>query len=337
MRICSVGAGALGGYMAGKLGLAGFDVTVVDTGSHQRAMQAQGGLWLDEPDRESVLASLHVRAIEDVGPVDVVVLGVKAMDVGAVAPRIPALFHDETVVVTIQNGIPWWYFERHGGPFDGIRLESLDPDGVIAGHIEASRIIGCVAHAASERPEPGMVRLVSSGRFPLGELDGSTTERVRRLFEAFEVAGLRSRIIGDIRAEIWLKAWGSLSFNPISALTRATLRDICVTPASRGLARTLMEEAEAIATDLGVTFRRTIDDRIAGAENVGDHKTSMLQDVEAGRPLEVAALVGSVRELGTITGNPTPAIDMIHALTELLDERIRRGIPETVLSTAHAS
>lgn len=325
MRIATVGAGALGGYMSAKLAAAGFDVTVVDQGPHQRMIEDRHGILLHEPDRDPVLIDVRPASLGEIGTVDVVILGVKAMDLETVAPDLPGLFRRDTVVVTIQNGLPWWYFQRHGGEFDGRRIRALDPSGVIADNVEAERIIGCVAHAAADRPAPGEVRLVSPGRFPLGELDGAATARVGALFDAFEAAGLASRVIDDIRAEIWLKAWGSLSFNPITALTGATMRDVCVTPASRELARTLMEEAEVVATRLGIRFRRTIDDRIAGAEAVGDHKTSMLQDVEAGRRIEVAALVGAVRELGRLTDVPTPAIDTVHALTLLLDETLARG------------
>jgi 2-dehydropantoate 2-reductase len=327
MRICSVGAGALGGVMAAKLAQSGVDMTVVERGAHRDAMLASGGLFLEEPDRDRVHVPLRIAEFEDVGPVDVVILGMKATDLEAVAPHVPALCHETTTVVTIQNGIPWWYFQRHGGVHDGRTLMTLDPEGVIGSSIEPDRIIGCIAHSAAERPEPGVVRLVSPGRSTIGELDGSTTPRIEALFESFEDAGLRSRIIGNIRAEIWLKAWGSLSFNPITALTGATLREVCVTPETRALARSLMEEAEIIAMKLDITFRRTIDDRLAGAERVGDHTTSMLQDVRAGRRLEVAALIGAVRELGVLTQVPTPTIDTIHALTGLLDDTIGRRPP----------
>jgi len=320
MRICVVGAGAIGGLLAARLALAGEDVTAVDRGAHVAALRKSGLrlLWADG----RAFVATRVRAtesIDEAGEQDVVILAVKAHDLAAVAPHLRGLLGPETTIVTVQNGIPWWYFHRHGGVLEGRRLESLDPHGVLAAHVDADRIVGCVVYPAAAVVEPGVVRHVEGDRFPLGELDGRETERVKRLHDALVNAGLRSRVLDDVRAEIWLKAWGNLSFNPISALTRATLEAICRFGETRTLAAAMMREAQAIAAKLGVHFRRTIEERIAGAESVGAHKTSMLQDLELGRPLEVEATIGAVVELGRITGTPAPCIEAVHACVKLLD------------------
>ncbi|HEX6361408.1 MAG TPA: 2-dehydropantoate 2-reductase, partial [Albitalea sp.] len=223
-----------------------------------------------------------------------------------------------TVVVTMQNGIPYWYFHAHGGALAGTRLRSVDPGGRIGEHIPPGRVLGCVVYPASDLVAPGVVRHVEGDRFPLGELDGSTSERVQRVASSFQRAGFKAPVLENIRSEIWLKLWGNLTFNPISALAHATLVDICQFPPSRELAATMMREAQAVANKLGIEFRVPLDKRIAGAEKVGKHKTSMLQDVEAGRAPEIDALVGSVVELGRLTGTPTPHVDAVYALVQLL-------------------
>ena len=250
---------------------------------------------------------------------DYVLLTVKAHQVGPIAADLKHLIGPNTAVVTLQNGIPWWYF-LHGydGAQAGKQVENSDPGGAIARHLDAAKVIGSVVYPAAILEAPGVVRVVEGNRYTLGEPDGSTSERVTILSEKLTRAGFKAPVIGDIRSEIWLKLWGNLSFNPISALTHATLVDICQFPDTRALARAMMEEAQAIANTLGVTFRVDIDRRIAGAEKVGAHKTSMLQDVEAGRAIELEALVGSVIELGRITGTPTPHIDTVYALMRLL-------------------
>jgi 2-dehydropantoate 2-reductase len=220
--------------------------------------------------------------------------------------------------VTIQNGLPWWYFQNFSGPHAGYRLKTADPNGVIEQNIESRRLIGCVVYPAGEIVAPGVVKHLEGDRFPVGELNGTESQRVRAVSDALIGAGLKSPILIDIRSEIWLKLWGNMSFNPISALTHATLVDICQEPATRGLAADMMREAQAIAEKLGVSFRVPLDKRIEGAAKIGKHKTSTLQDVEAGRPVEVDALIGSVIELGELTGTPTPAIRAVHALLALL-------------------
>jgi ketopantoate reductase len=321
MKICVVGAGAIGGLMAAKFALAGEDVTVIDQGAHLAAIRKNGLklIWEDG----GVHVVKNIAATDDfaeVGPQDLVILALKAHYLESVAPKVPSLLGPETMIVTVQNGIPWWYFQRHGGPHDGRRLESLDPSGVLEKNIDAARIVGCVVYPAADVPEPGVIHHVEGDRFPIGELDGSESERIRRLHDVLVKAGFRSRILDDIRAEIWLKAWGNLSFNPISALTHATLAAICQFPETRRLAATMMGEAQDIAGKLGITFRHTIEKRIAGAEGVGAHKTSMLQDVELGRSLEIEAIVGAVLELGRITQTPAPSIAAVYACVKLLNK-----------------
>lgn len=334
MKICVVGAGAIGGLLAVKFAEAGNEVTVVDQGAHLAAIRDNGLKLIWEDGSEHVAKVNAVDSVKQAGPQDLVVLAVKAHFLDQVARDIDTLLHDDTMIVTVQNGIPWWYFHRLGGALEGTRLRTLDPSGLLTRHIPADRIVGCVVYPAAGVVEPGVIRHVEGDRFPVGELDGSTTERVQRLHDLFEASGLRSRILDDIRSEIWLKAWGNLSFNPISALTHATLVGICQFPETRELAATMMAEAQVIAEKLGVTFRHTIEKRIAGAESVGAHKTSMLQDVEAGRSLETEALIGAILEIGQVTGTPAPAIKAVYALVKLLNKVIMSEHAGVVLTEA---
>ena len=324
MKIAVVGAGAIGGYLGAKLALAGEEVSFIARGANLAALQANGIKLILEDGTEQVARNIRaVQKMAEAGPQDAVLLTLKAHQVKDVLPDLRGLFGPETMVVTMQNGIPWWYFHKLGGPFDGRVVSSVDPDGAIAATIEVSRVIGSVVYPASELAAPGVVRVIEGNRFTLGELDGSKTPRIEALAQAMIRAGFKSPVSKDIRSEIWLKLWGNLSFNPISALTHATLADICQFPATRELAANMMREAQTIAEKLGVEFRVSLEKRIAGAEAVGRHKTSMLQDVEQGRPLELDALVGSVVELGRITGTPTPTIDAIYACTSLLGKTLK--------------
>lgn len=323
MKICVVGAGSIGGLLGGKLAAAGEDVTLIARGGHLAAIRTNG-LRIEYADgRSEVVRDVPATSdMRSVGPQDLVVLGVKAHQIAPAIDEIRTLFGPETMVLTTQNGLPWWYFQRHGGPYDGYRIETLDPDGTLSAGIEAERIIGCIAYPAATIARPGVVRHIEGTRFPVGELDGSQSERVVRVSEALTRAGFKSPVLSDIRSEIWLKAWGNLSFNPISALCHATLVDICQFGPTRELAARMMTEAQTIAEKLGVTFRVPLEKRIAGAEKVGKHKTSMLQDVEAGRALETEALIGAVLELGRLTDTPTPYIDAIYAAVKLLGRTI---------------
>ena len=335
MKIAVVGAGAIGGYLGAKLSLAGEDVTFIARNKNLAAINANG-FRLQLEDGTQLHAS-NVRAVQhmaDAGPQDAVLITLKAHQLHEVLPELRALFGPQTMVVTMINGVPWWYFHKLPGPYEGRAVTSVDPDGAIAATIEPERIIGSVVYPAAELVEPGVVRVIEGNRFTLGELDGSRSERVEQLSQTFMRAGFKSPVARDIRAELWVKLWGNLSFNPISALTHATLADICHFPPTRALAARMMLEAQAVAEALGVKFKITLDQRLAGAEAVGAHKTSMLQDVEHGRALELEALVGAVVELGRITATPTPTIEAIYAATSLLAASLRAASGGLVLRTA---
>lgn len=319
MKITVIGAGAIGGYIGVKLALAGEDVTFIVRGANLEAIRARGMKLIMHDGRE--LTSSNVIATSDyaaVGAQDLVILAMKAHQVASVAKDVPKLFGPHTAVVPMQNGVPYWYFHEHGGALQGRRLTSVDPDGSIGENIPAERVVGCVVYPASELIAPGVVRHIEGDRFPVGEPNGTCSSRVLRISECFIKAGFKAPVLDDIRAETWLKLWGNMTFNPISALSRATLAGICQYPLTRNLAAAMMTEAQTIANKLGITFRVPLERRIAGAEKVGHHKTSMLQDVEARRPLETDALLGAVVELGRLTETPTPHLDTVYALTKLL-------------------
>ncbi|HUL42328.1 MAG TPA: 2-dehydropantoate 2-reductase [Burkholderiales bacterium] len=319
MKTAIIGAGAIGGYVGVKLALAGDDVTFIVRGANLDAIRKNGMKLIMSDGTEQPANNVKAtNNYEEAGPQDAVILAVKAHQVDAVANDVPKLFGPDTVVVTMQNGIPYWYFYKHGGELEGRRLESVDPTGLISEKIPPHRVIGCVVYPACTLAAPGVVRHIEGDRFPVGELDSSTSDRVTRVSECFIKAGLKAPVLDNIRAEIWLKLWGNLTFNPISALTHSTLVDICQYPLTRELAAAMMTEAQTIANKLGITFRVPLERRIAGAEKVGKHKTSMLQDFETGREPEIEALVGSVVELGRLTHTPTPHIDAVYALAKLL-------------------
>ena len=319
MKTAIIGAGAIGGYVGVKLALAAEDVTFMVRGANLDAIRKNGMKLIMDDGTEHMARNVKAtNNYDEASPQDVVILAVKAHQMEAVANDVPKLFGPDTVVVTMQNGIPYWYFHKHGGELEGSRMQSVDPTGLISEKIPAQRVIGCVVYPASKLVAPGVVKHIEGDRFPVGELDGSTSERVTRVSECFTRAGFKAPVLDNVRAEIWLKLWGNLTFNPISALTHSTLLDICQNPLTRELAAAMMTEAQTIANKLGITFRVPLEKRIAGAEKVGKHKTSMLQDFEAGREPEIEALVGSVVELGRLTHTPTPRIDAVYALAKLL-------------------
>lgn len=319
MKIAIIGAGAIGGLVGAKLALAGEDVTFIVRGANLDAIGKNGIKLISAEGEEQVARNVKATdRYDEAGPQDIVVLAMKAHQVEAVANDVPKLFGPDTVVVTMQNGIPYWYFHQHGGALAGTPVRSVDPSGLVAAKIPAQRVIGCVVYPASELIAPGVVKHIEGDRFPVGELDGSTSERVNRVSACFTGAGFKAPVLDNIRAEIWLKLWGNLTFNPISSLSHSTLVDICQYPPSRELAAAMMREAQAVAHKLGIEFRVTLEKRIAGAEKVGKHKTSMLQDVEAGRAPEIDALVGAVVELARLTETPTPHIDTVYSLVKLL-------------------
>jgi 2-dehydropantoate 2-reductase len=326
MRVAVIGAGAIGGFVGTQLAHAGEDVTFIARGATLEALKCNGIRAIMCDGREKVVPRINATSdFSAAGPHDIVVLAMKAHQVEAVAADVPKLFGPDTVVVPMQNGIPFWYFHKHGGALEGSPVRTVDPAGVIRDNIPCERIIGCVVYPATELIAPGVIKQIEGNRFPVGDLDGVESERVKRVSECFIRGGLQSPVLPDIRAEMWLKLWGNMTFNPISALSRGTLAGICQYPPTRELARAMMAEAQAIATKLGITFRVPIEKRIAGAERVGHHKTSMLQDVEAGRPLETDALLGSVIELGRMTATPTPHLDTVFALTKLLEQSLAQA------------
>jgi 2-dehydropantoate 2-reductase len=317
MKICVIGAGSIGGLLAAKLARAGEEVSVIARGAHLEAIRKDGLRLIEEEGGESAVKVAATDRINDIGAQDCVILGMKAHQVAAVAADVPALLDRDATILTAQNGIPWWYFFKHGGEHEGRRLESVDPGGVIADHLPIDRIIGSVVYAAAEIVAPGVIKHSEGNRFSLAEIDNSSTPRVAALSEALKRAGFKAPVVTDIRAEIWMKLWGNLSLNPVSALTHATLEDICRYPPTRDLVARMMAEAQAIGAALGIRFRLPVEKRIAGAEAIGKHKTSMLQDIEAGRAIEIDALLGSVLELGRITGVAAPSLENVYALVKL--------------------
>ncbi|HUJ00893.1 MAG TPA: 2-dehydropantoate 2-reductase [Usitatibacter sp.] len=325
MRACIVGAGAIGCFVGARLARAGVDVTLVARGMHLRALQSAGLALLERDGSEGVHRLRAVERLAQAGAQDLVILAVKAHQVAPIAQELAALPAGDVPLVTMQNGIPWWYFQRRPGPFAGRVVESVDPAGQIAATIAPGSIVGCVVYPACELVRPGVVRHVEGDRFPVGEPDGSLSPRVERISRLFESAGLRSPVLPDIRSEIWLKLWGNLCFNPISALSRATLAEICAEPHTRALAMAMMREAEAVATGLGASFRVPLEKRIEGAARVGHHRTSMLQDVESARSTELDALLGSVIELARLTGTPVPHLEAVYACATLLERTVCAG------------
>lgn len=313
MKICIYGAGAIGSYLGGGLARSGVEVTLIARGAHLEAMKTNGLTLLIDGERRAV----RLRCTDDpaeVGPQDHVIITLKAPSLAGVVDRLQPLLGPETSVVEAMNGIPWWYFYRLQGPWEDRRLESVDPGGRLWDLIGPERAIGCVVYPACEIVEPGVVRHVSGNRFILGEPDGSKSQRCRKLSQAMAGAGFSAPVRPRIRDAIWVKLWGNLCFNPISALTHATLDVIATDPGTRGLARNMMLEAQAIAERLGVRLGIGVDKRIEGAASVGAHKTSMLQDLERGRPMEIDALVTVVQEMGRLAEVPTPFIDAVLAL-----------------------
>jgi len=316
VRIAIFGAGAIGGFLGAKLAAAGSDVSLVARGPHLQAMQ-QRGLILREHGQESITHPRVSADAAELGVQDYVVVGLKAHSVPAAVPAMAPLIGPNTAVVMAVNGVPWWYFYGLDGPYRDMRVRSIDPDDVQWQVWGPERAIGCVVYPAAEVPEPGVIELLEGDRFTLGEPDGSRSERVTKLSECFIAAGLKAPVRPRIRDEIWVKLWGNLSFNPISALTLATLEDMVRDDGTRAVIRAMMVEAQVVAEKLGVKFPIGVDKRIEGGGAVGAHKTSMLQDLERGRPMEYEALVGAVAELGRIVALPTPIIDTVLALIRL--------------------
>jgi 2-dehydropantoate 2-reductase len=319
LKIAIVGAGAIGAFLGAKLALSGVDVYLIARGPHLKEMQANG-VRVRSPEGDFEAHPTATDDYESIGPVDYVFLTVKAHSLTAIAPNLAPLLGPETAVVSAQNGIPWWYFQSHGGPFDGQSIESVDPGGVIAKAIDPSRIIGCVVYPSTVIVEPGVIEHIEGNRFSIGELDGTTSDRCKRLAAALIGSGLRAPVRGHIRHDMWVKLLGNVVFNPMSALTGATLEEMVTHPETNALVRAVMTEADAVAEGLGVRLPLTIDQRMEGAKKVGAHKTSMLQDLEAGRPMELDSVVGVVIELGEKLGLPMPHTKTLYSCARLLDQ-----------------
>jgi len=319
MKFAVAGAGAIGAYVGARMARAGIDVTLFARGPHCRAMQ-QNGIRVVSAGEEFEARPRVVDSLDAVGPVDVVFLAVKSHSLPQLAPQLRVLFTPDTTVVSMQNGIPWWYFEG------GERLEKVDPGGVVAAAIEPRRVVGSIVYLSTEITAPGVVRHIESNRITIGEPDGAKSDRCRAISEALIAAGLRAPITTHLKQEIWVKLMGNIAFNPISALTGATLAAMARDPEVSRLVRAIMAETECVAHRIGIEMPITIDQRIAGAEKVGEHKTSMLQDLESGRPLELDAVVGAVLELAERLNIPTPHTRAVYACAKLLEKR-RRGAP----------
>lgn len=324
MKFAVVGAGAIGAFLGAMLARSDHDVTLIARGAHFRAMKERGVRVFGEAGDFTAFPKVTDNAAE-AGTVDVVLLTLKAHSLSEMAPRLAPLVNERTVIVSAQNGIPWWYFYRHGGEFDGLPLRAVDPSGVIGQHIDSQRIIGCVIYCSTIITEPGVIEHIEGTRFSLGEPSGERSQRCQQISEAFIRAGLRCPVRSDIRRDIWVKLMGSVAFNPISALSRSTLLDIVRCPETRVLSMKIMAEAEEVARRLGVDIGITIKQRLAGAEKVGHHKTSMLQDIESGRPPELEAVVGAVVELGNKLNVDMTHTTAVYACTKLLSLRACSG------------
>jgi len=319
MKFLIAGAGAIGAYIGARMAQAGFDVTLFARGPHLRAMQ-EHGVQVKSADGDGTFTARPriVGSLEEVGPSDVVFLGVKAHALPQLAPQLKPVLGPDTTVVSTQNGIPWWYFQGFGGEWDGLRLERVDPGGVISSAIEARSVVGSIVYFATEISSPGVIQHIEGNRISLGEPDGSRSDRIRKIAEALIASGLRCPVTTRIRHEIWVKVLGNASFNPVSALTRATLAQMVRDPGVSSVIRSIMQEVEAVSQKLGMELPVSIEQRIAGAEKVGEHKTSMLQDLEAGRPMELEALVGAVVELGERVGLPMTCTRTVYNCAKLL-------------------
>lgn len=319
MRFLIAGAGAIGAYVGACMRRAGQDVTMFARGPHLRAMQ-EHGVRVKSPGGDFVARPRLAGTLEEVGTVDVVFLAVKAHSLVQLAPQLRPVLGADTTVVSMQNGVPWWYFQGFGGPYEEMRLERVDPGGVISAAIEPGRVVGSIVYLSTEIIRPGVIQHGEGNRISLGEPDGTRSERCRKIAEALIAGGLRCPITARLRHEIWVKILGNVAFNPISALTGATLVRMIRDPGVSALVRNIMQETEAVASKLGMELPVTIDQRIAGAEKVGEHKTSMLQDLEAGRPMELEAIVGAVVELGERLGLPMTHTRTVYACAKLLAE-----------------
>jgi 2-dehydropantoate 2-reductase len=317
LRTLIAGAGAIGGYIGARMARAEEDVTLFARGPHFRAMQEKG-LRITSANEEFVVNPHLVANLGECGPVDLIFLGVKAHSLTKLAPELKPLIGPDTTVVSTQNGVPWWYFQIGAGEWSGLRLESIDPGGVIGESINPHRVVGSIVYFSADIVEPGVIRHNEGNRISIGEPDGTRSERSRQIAQTLIKAGLRSPVTTRLRNEIWVKLLGNTAFNPISAITRATLAQMAHDPEIARLVRSIMQEVATVANKLGIDLPISIDQRITGAEKVGEHRTSMLQDLEAGRPIELEAVVGAVIELAQKLGVATPHTETVYACAKLL-------------------
>src|ERR1700730_4617196 len=319
MKFLIAGAGAIGGYLGARMAHAGQDVTLYARGPHLRAMQERG-LRVLSAEGDFEVRPRIVGDLKEAGPMDVIFLGVKANGLTVLAPQVQPLIGESTTVVSTQNGVPWWYFQAHAGELTGLHLERVDPGGAIAAAIPAKNVVASIAYFATDIVEPGVIRHTEGNRLSLGEPDGTRSDRAKAISDALIKAGMRCPVTQKIRTEIWVKILGNVAFNPISALTRATLAQMARDREVSPVVRNIMSEVEAVAAKMGIEMPISIEQRIAGAEKVGEHKTSMLQDLEAGRPMELEAVVGAVVELGERLNLPMPHTRTVYACAKLLGE-----------------
>jgi 2-dehydropantoate 2-reductase len=336
MRYAVVGAGAIGAYVGASLARAGAEVVLIARGAQLRALRV-GGVRVRSERGDFAVAPGCTDTCADVGPVDVVILALKAHQIAGMLGEIRHLLRDDTTIVSMQNGIPWWYFQRHGGPLEGVSLQAVDPGGTLATAFDPEHVVGCAVYCSTEIVEPGVVQHIEGTRFTLGHPGGGTSRRLERIARDLTAGGLKAPITEAIRGDVWTKLLGNVCFNPLSALTRATLQELATDEDAAPVVRAMMAEALAVAQRLGVDVAVSIDKRIDGARRVGDHKTSTLQDIEAGRPLEVDCIVGAVVELGELLGVDVTASAQVYRLTKLLDRAVQRRTTRGELIVAPAS
>jgi 2-dehydropantoate 2-reductase len=324
MRYAVVGAGAIGAFVGASLARAGAEVVLVARGAHLTAMR-RSGLRIVGAHEEYTVAPGCTDTCADVGPVDVVIVALKAHQIAGMIDEIKHLVRDDTVIVSMQNGIPWWYFQQHGGALDGRALDSVDAGGLLARTFDPANVVGCAVYCSTEMTEPGVIRHIEGTRYVLGHPDGSVSRRLEKISADFQKGGLKAPVTAEIRVDVWTKLLGNVCFNPLSALTRSTLGQLAGDASLAPTVRGMMRETLAVANALGVTLDVSIDRRIDGARRVGDHKTSTLQDLEAGRPLELECIIGAVVELGDLLGVDVTTTRHIYGMTKMLDRSMRRG------------
>ena len=323
MRYAIVGAGAIGAYVGASLARAGAEVVLIARGAHLTAMR-RSGLRIVCAQDEFTVAPGCTDVCADAGPVDVVVIALKAHQIAGMLGEIAHLVRDDTLIVSMQNGVPWWYFQRHGGPLDGHVLESVDPGGRLARAFDPDNVVGCAVYSSTEIVAPGVIRHIEGTRYTLGHPSGAVTRRLEKVAADFRAGGLKAPLVDNIRVDTWTKLLGNVCFNPLSALTRSTLGELAADPLVAPMVRAMMHETVAVAAALGIAIDVSIERRIDGARRVGDHKTSTLQDVEAGRPLEVDCLIGAVVELGDLVGVDVSTTRQVYGLTKMLDRSTQR-------------